>query len=283
MSGKAKKALLLGNGISRMSFVDAIESYPGEVWACNYAFREFPKKITRLTGHKEPLTEAQELKEMEGLPLEIWGGPISGGNPAWKKFTVGPKWLRDSGTSFVAQALHEGYEIELCGYDLGGPHMFDPRYYRVDKSNWVKRWAEIAEAWGLDSVTFWGHDHKPYIMDVFKGIRDYKEYARKYRARKPHIDNPEYIEHWRNCMSLQKKEDLKKEEIKMVAVKFSKNGVIVPMREQLANKYISKGKATLVKAPEPPKEEKPKPEKTTEPEKPEKPSMAHGTKKGGAK
>jgi hypothetical protein len=91
MSGTAKKVLILGNGISRRSFTDAIESYPGEVWACNYAFREFPKKITRLTGHREPLAEAQELKDREGLSLEIWGGPISGGNQAWKKFTVSPK------------------------------------------------------------------------------------------------------------------------------------------------------------------------------------------------
>ena len=244
-----KKVLILGNGISRLSYVDEIENYDGEVWACNYAFLDFPRKITRLTGHQEPLEEAQRLIEEEGLQLEIWGGPISGRNQNWKKFTVDPKWRRDSGSTMVAQALHEGYEVECCGFDMGGPHIYDHKYYQRDKSIWVKRWAEIAEEWGLDHVTFWGHDHKPFILDVLSGGVNYKKYAKTYRKRKPHLDDEGYKKIWGELIPM--KND---KENKFLKVKFVSTGFETVMRESLAKKYLDKGKVELVKE----KPEKPK-------------------------
>lgn len=251
-----RNVLILGNGISRLAYVKEIESFPGEVWACNYAFREFPEKITRLTGHSEPMIEAQEWKEKHGYKYDIYGGPITKKHPEWKPFTVDPKWRRDSGTTMVAQALHDGLKIELCGFDLGGPHIFDRAYYTTDKSVWVNRWAEIAEQWGLDNITFWGTDHKPFILNVLSGLENYKKYSKEYRKRKPHLEDETYKKTFKEFYMAKQKTELKYVKVKV-------KGKIVDMNEDLAKVYVQKGRGEIVKAEKPKTEEKKETKKTT--------------------
>lgn len=184
--------LILGNGISRLSHVDAIRAYDGEVWGCNYVFHEFPEKLTRLTGHVEPMIEAQEWKEKYGYRYEIYTGVLTKKRPDWHSFTCAHRWLRDSGTSLVAQALHEGRHVIACGFDLGGPDVYAPDQWRVNKESWVRRWAEIILQWGGKRITFWGHDHREYLDMVNAGRRTASAYANKYGRKMPHIPGDEY-------------------------------------------------------------------------------------------
>ena len=188
----ADRVLIVGNGISRLGYEDYIRSYKGEVWACNYAYKEFPDIITRLTGHDFALVDAQAYKDEHGSKFAIYSGPMAGRRPDWKLFTVLPQWLRDSGTTMVAQALHEGHDVDLIGFDLGGADVHAPRQYKQNKTCWVNRWAEIVEAWGADRLHFIGYDHLPYIKAVIIDPQRANDYARAYTMRRPHIATPEY-------------------------------------------------------------------------------------------
>ena len=184
--------MIVGNGISRIGSEEYIRSYEGEVWACNYAYKEFPDIITRLTGHDFVLVEAQAYKNEYGSKFNIYSGPMAKRRPDWKLFTCPPQWHRDSGTTLVAQALHEGYDVDLIGFDLGGPDVHALKQYQQDKTAWVRRWAEIVETWGSDRLHFIGYDHLPYIKAVIIDQQRAKDYARTYKARRPHIATDEY-------------------------------------------------------------------------------------------
>jgi len=188
----ADRVLIVGNGISRLAYQADILAYKGEVWACNYAFREFPDIITRLTGHDFALVDAQKAKDERGYRYRIFSGPMANKAPGWDIFTVPPKWHRDSGTTLVAQALHEGFEVDLVGFDLGGADVHAHKQYQQDKTAWVRRWAEIVEEWGADRLHFIGYDHLPFIRSVILDPSSAKAYARAYKARRPHIDTAEY-------------------------------------------------------------------------------------------
>lgn len=186
------RVLIVGNGISRLAYQAEILAYKGEVWACNYAYKEFPDIITRLTGHDFSLVDAQAYKDEHGSKFDIYSGPIAQKRKEWKLFTCPPQWLRDSGTTMVAQALHEGYDVDLVGFDLGGPDVHALKQYQQDKTSWVRRWAEIVEQWGADRLHFIGYDHLPYLKEVILDPSRAKDYARAYKARRPHIATDEY-------------------------------------------------------------------------------------------
>ena len=186
------RVLIVGNGISRLAYQAEILAYKGEVWACNYAYKEFPDIITRLTGHDFALLDAQAYKDEHGSKFDIYSGPIAQKRKDWKLFTCPPQWLRDSWTTLVAQALHEGYNVDLAGFDLGGPDVISPNMHQQDKTAWVRRWAEIVEQWGADRLHFIGYDHLPYIKEVILDPSRAKDYARAYKARRPHIATDEY-------------------------------------------------------------------------------------------
>jgi hypothetical protein len=188
----ADRVLIVGNGISRLAYQDDIAARKGEVWACNYAFREFPDIITRLTGHDFALVDAQKAKDERGYRYRIFSGPMASKPEGWELFTVPPKWHRDSGTTLVAQALHEDLDVDLVGFDLGGPDVHAHKQYQQDKTAWIHRWAEIVEEWGSDRLHFIGYDHLPFIRSVILDPLTAKAYARAYKARRPHIDTAEY-------------------------------------------------------------------------------------------
>jgi hypothetical protein len=232
--------LIVGNGISRLAYTKQILDFKGDVWASNYAFWEFSEKLTRLNGHQVCLLEAQNWKDQYGCNFEIYAGPIAKKRPDWKMFSVGPKWQRDSGTTLICEALHLGFKIEVVGFDLGGPDVYAPEHRYVDKTSWVNRWAEILQEWGLDSIKFWGHDHKEFISKVINNPQIAKEYSRLYRSRKPHLENETFKKTYEEFyMPVQKSEE------KKIKVKFP-NGYQTEMRESVANIIIGKGQAVKI-------------------------------------
>lgn len=249
-----KAVLILGNGISRLSYSDFIQSWAqsgGEVWAANYAFREFGPIITRIAGHKEAMVEAVAYRAEHGLSYEIWGGNTGRVLPGSRVFTVPPKWLRDTGSTLVAQALHEGYErIVCCGYDFGGPDVLSPGLWRQDKRNWIERWQEIYRQWGLDRVEFVGHDHKPYIVSTIGNRRKIRDYSSRYLRGLPHIDRPEYIEaHARymkeNGITIDPDRVKRGFMADYVKVKWA-NGIVSRLSRRVAEIYVDRGKVKII-------------------------------------
>ena len=235
-----KSVLIVGNGISRLAYTKQILAFDGDVWASNYAFREFSKKLTRLNGHDKCLVEAQNWKDQHGFTFDIYAGPIAKKRPDWKSFSVGAKWHRDSGTTLICEALNLGLKIEVVGFDIGGPDVYAPEHRYVDKTNWVIRWAEIAQEWGLDSVTFWGHDHKEFISKVIENQSVAKEYSRLYRSRKPHLDDETFKKTYEEFYMSAPKTDEKR-----IKVEFP-NGYKTELRESVANIMIGKGQAKKI-------------------------------------
>jgi len=184
-NGNLMKVLILGNGISRLLYYDFILNWKNEIWACNFAFKEFGHILNRLTGHGWVMEEAEKEKIKRGWKFEIWCGdfPVT-----HKKFTVNERFLSDSGTTLVAQALEENYEVYLCGFDLGGFDILSPGKIRR-KDHWVRRWHSINKWYGLNSVEFIGHDHKVFIENGGST----RKYSRDYVTNnQPHIPGEEY-------------------------------------------------------------------------------------------
>lgn len=187
------RVLVLGNGISRLAYTALIEGWDGEVWGCNRAYLDFPAKLSRLTGHIEVLCEAAEYKSQHAdARFDLWSGnlgkPIEGAH----RFTCPRQFLNDSGTTLIAQALEEGHDVFVCGFDLGGLDIHSPGIEHTDKTEWVKRWREIAAHYSLKRITFIGADHKPFILSDASP----SSYAHDYTAGRPHIDDPQYLATW---------------------------------------------------------------------------------------
>jgi hypothetical protein len=237
--------LILGNGISRAGFTRAIEEWPGELWACNYAFREFGGKLTRLTGHLEVLAEARRYRREHGLSFQLWGGNLGAGQQQLVDhvFSCPREFWKDSGTTLVAQALQEGRLVSCCGFDLGGLDMLSPGLENQDKSCWVRRWRELARHYGLATVTFWGHDHRPFIL----GNRPAYTYMRLYRAGKPHLGDPAYLAEWSRRTGLDAAAPI--DEDRLVRVGFLRGparGREQRVRYGVAAKLVERGEAQLL-------------------------------------
>jgi len=185
--------LILGNGISRLLYHQQIMDYEGEVWGCNYAYLEYPDKIRRLAGHVVTMREAAEYAKENGLDLKVYGGNQGSFPEYFCKYTCPPEFMKDSGTTLVAQALAEGRpRIDVTGFDLGGPDVGSPRHWRLDKSGWIRRWRLIYERYRESwTVHFWGRDHLPVITTTDGA--EYWGYAGNYKRTYPHIDDDRYI------------------------------------------------------------------------------------------
>lgn len=188
------EVLILGNGISRISYHDFISDWPGEVWGCNYVFRDYGHKLTRLTGHDFVLIEAKEYREKHGMAFEIWGGHLGRCEAVEKKFTCHQRFCRDSGTTLVSQALHEGKNVIACGFDLGGPDVYSKELETVNKSNWITRWRKLIALHGDNRIRFVGQDHMPFLTSD----KQPEEYGKVYTHGYPHIENEEYLKVWKD-------------------------------------------------------------------------------------
>jgi len=246
------EVLILGNGISRISFKDLITDWPGEVWGCNRSYLDYPEKLTRLNGHTNVMYEAAEYREKHNLSFDIWGGHLGPLGAADKGFTCSKRFCKDSGTAMIAQALHEGFNIAACGFDLGGPDLHSPRLGTIAKHNWIKRWRTLLETYGRRRIRFIGYDHLPYLLSG----RPPTEYSNCYRAGEPHLYDADYIEVWEQW-SGKSAFSYKEISIVKVKVKYTKTGQVAEMDQQVAAKMQSKGKVEILKAPKTEKPEKP--------------------------
>lgn len=245
--------LILGNGISRLSYVDLVKNWIGEVWACNRAYLDFPEKLNRITGHEDVMLDAKKYREENKCSYEIWGGHLGKNSAAERTFDCPPQFRKDSGITLVAQALHEGRYVAACGFDLGGPDIHSPGLENQPKHNWVQRWRKLFEVYDHKKVEFIGFDHKPYILSD----RSSMQYAERYRTGRPHVMDADYIEVWKKWTG-KNYESLGGETVK---VKYKKNGYIAEVSEAVAAKLIDKGKAELIKEPKVKDEPKAEPAK----------------------
>lgn len=236
----SEEVLVLGNGISRLGYDELIRAWPGEVWASNRAYLDYPDKLTRLTGHTEVLVEAVAYKgQHPGARYEIWAGHVGKPMPGAHPFTCPARFRTDSGSTLIAQALEEGYAVVACGYDLGGPDIHSPGLEDHNKDEWVKRWRAIAAHYSLDRVRFVGHDHRAYILSD----RPPNEYAQDYLAGYPHIDDPEYLATWERWAG---RSAIPKGGSTVVRVKFP-NGYEGDMRENIALAMEKKKQLVILK------------------------------------
>jgi hypothetical protein len=226
-----KKVLILGNGLSRMSFVEFIEQWKGEVWGCNYCYIDWGHKLTRLTGHVRVMEEAILYRKKYKLNYEIWGGNL-GHIKSDKQFTCDKQFQKDSGTTLVAQALTEKLKVYCLGFDLGGRDIYSPGHHLVDKTSWIIRWRILANFFGLDNIIFIGYDHKPFLLSK----KDAKDYYRKYIRGKPHIVEKKYLQIYdyfnfekpnddKTIVDVIWKDNTKKQYIKKVAKIYEKKGL----------------------------------------------------------
>lgn len=240
-----KQVLILGNGLSRKLFEQQIAQWEGELWACNYAYIEsFAPKLTRLTGHVEVLKQALAYKAEHGLTFEVWVGNLGvRGLESCTLFTCPGEFRKDSGTTLVAQALHENYDVQCCGFDLGGADCISPELWKQDKHSWVERWRAIGSKWGWDHVTFWGHDHKPFLQSKLSS----RAYARRYMDGTPHIPGDAYAALFAaqhgplNGAYSAVKEDV------MVCFVF-KSGEKTQLNQSIAEKFEARGLGSIVHA-----------------------------------
>lgn len=189
-SGQPKKTILiLGNGLSRLAFDAAIRSFKDAdkanraIWACNRAYLDFSDILDALAGHADVMEEARDA----GVTCKIFG--IN------EALTCAPVFQKDTGTTLVAEALTRGYDVIVCGFDLGGADCYSPGHEKKNKTTWVERWRLILKSFGADRVTFWGYDHKPFILSD----RPANEYAREYTRGRAHIPTEEYqktLDNW---------------------------------------------------------------------------------------
>ena len=166
----SKEVLILGNGVSRVHQYNFIQAWQGEIWACNWAFKELIDgtipRIDRIIGDKSAMHQAKVEKDKRGLSYTILSKSRSmDGIDGAVPIDIPQKKIVDSGTALVQQALYEGYEhIYLAGFDLGGKDLHVSNHERRDKTRWIEKWRQIANEYGLERVTFLGKDHKPFIL-----------------------------------------------------------------------------------------------------------------------
>ena len=188
-----KSVLILGNGTSRLEYKDFIQNWKDEIWGCNRAFLELATgelpHLDRLIGDVCALKLASEYKQKNNATFEIFVRKdfhASQINGDVKVVTIAETYVKDSGTTFVVQALSEGYDdIVLVGFDLGGSDIYIANHELKNKRIWVDRWRKIAKDFGLDRITFMGTDHKKFILSKIPS----SEYVKKYIKGRNHLED----------------------------------------------------------------------------------------------
>ena len=177
--------LILGNGLSRLAFHDAIMSFDGPVWGCNRIFLDYGEKLTGIAGHADVMDEAIKWRDEHGQKFERL------------EITCPEVYRKDTGTTLVAEALTRGMDVICCGFDLGGLDVYSPGHEKKNKTSWVTRWRLIFRNFDPNRVTFWGYDHKPFLLSSKRA----NEYFLKYSRGESHIPDDGYEkahETWKN-------------------------------------------------------------------------------------
>ncbi len=186
------KVLILGNGLSRLSFDAQIRSFDGEIWGCNRVYLDYAEVLTYLWGHIDVMPEAIEYRDANGLSYKIMEieEPLQCQN----------RFRKDTGTTLVAEALTRGLEVSVCGFDMGGPDVYSWNHEKKNKKDWIDRWREIFRIFGSNKIEWWGFDHGPFL----RSGEPSGKYARKYLSGSPHIDSDDYrevLKSWKNDYS----------------------------------------------------------------------------------
>lgn len=159
---KKTKVMILGNGKSRLDKVvqKEIESWNGEIWVCNHAYKEALKLPTldRVgTVHDDVAIDAIKFREENKLNYDVYiNQPIKD-----EKYKNQVKFFKEkrgwsTGNLMIAQAHIDGYrEIVLAGYDFGGPDI----YQKTDRpgNGFSHQFKFIKKKWGLDRMRFLGN------------------------------------------------------------------------------------------------------------------------------
>ena len=168
--GGERSLLILGNGKSRIYQKGFIDTWEHEIWGCNQVYKEYDElpRLDRITGDLHGLPDVFRFKAEKNLDLTVYVKEVYAShypNEEVKLFTV-PLYLQtDSGTTMVAQALHEGYNnIYVAGFDLGGPDLYIADHEQRNKTAWVGRWRALYAEYTLDRVHFVGKNHKSFIL-----------------------------------------------------------------------------------------------------------------------
>lgn len=231
---------MVGNGISRLDYDREIREWSGEIWGCNRIYLEYGAILSRLTGHGDVMEAARIHRDQNGHQYQLWGGNLSR-QGAEHAFTCPAIYRKDSGSTLVAQALHDGYRAVAVGFDFGGWDIHSPGIEHQQKPQWVKRWRAFLGQYGWDRVRFIGYDHLPYL----RSLKPAGEYARRYIAGKPHLMTPEYVARWEAWTGRSAFPPLKEDVI--MRVRFP-DGREADMKDVIAEKMIRKGKAVIAGA-----------------------------------
>lgn len=239
------RVLILGNGLSRLSFDEQIRAYQGEVWGCNNIYLDYGDKLTAIAGHDWCMAGADRARKEHGYKYKIFGGLRWSGDISDEGFICKPVFQENTGTTLVAEALTRGYDVDACGFDMGGLDVYSPGHEKRNKSVWVKRWRLILAEFGAERVTFWGHDHTEYL----KSNRSPSEYYDLYKNGKAHIEGEQYeqtMRGWSNDYSRMMElcpcaflKNIGSREYKIVEYPdIIKSGDMIKMPVDLAKKYV---------------------------------------------
>lgn len=231
--------LILGNGISRLLHDEFIDSFVGELWVANYAYRRYGARATRVCGHSDVMQQAAAYRDQYGFHFKIMGRV---NDRTECPVTIPSEFRKDSGSTMAAQALEEGYDVYLCGFDLGGPDVLSPNLHLQNKRVWVRRWKAIIERYGAERVHFVGHDHLPVIL-----AGNDECYARRYRQGLPHIPNPDYIALHRLIYGSHGA--WRPEHVVRVRYLTKKPGFETEYNEDIAMKLVNKGVVEIIGEP----------------------------------
>lgn len=140
--------LILGNGVSRLTEKSYIDNWKGELWACNFAFKEymFLPHIDRLgSAHREVLEEAIQFRRDHGLDFRLFSYiKMTEVEP----FACAKGW--STGSLMLQQAMYENFDkIVLAGFDMGGPDIYNPAN---SGSNFRKQFNTIMKEFGFGKV-----------------------------------------------------------------------------------------------------------------------------------
>lgn len=159
---KETRVLILGNGKTRKneSIIKRIKEWEGEIWVCNEAYKEY-KSFPRLdrvgTVHNDLAKEIVDFKEKKELDFDIYVRDII----TDKDYKNKVKYFKDkrgwsTGNLMIIQAILDEYkEINLVGYDFGGPDV----YQENDRpgKNFSKQFKAIRKEFGyFKGFKFWG-------------------------------------------------------------------------------------------------------------------------------
>lgn len=144
--------LVLGNGVSRLAFDDQIKAWDGEIWGCNRAYLDYGTRLSRVaTDSVAMLEELRAYRAGTRATFEIWGwGKVAAS--ADREFTSPGALRSNSGQMLAMQAVEEGHEALLCGFDFGGEDIYLGDL--GEKPGWRRKWGKILDHYGPEPFRF---------------------------------------------------------------------------------------------------------------------------------